>query len=82
MRIETFQPRAFLFLAFFLLAPIGGRASQLNIPPQATEAIRLMYSGKPDQAILLARELEAARPENGGSAYTASCGTPANESAP
>jgi len=41
-----------------------GRASQLNIPPQATEAIRLMYSGKPDQAILLARNLEVAQPEH------------------
>jgi hypothetical protein len=41
-----------------------GQASQLNIPPQAAQAIRLMYSGKPDQAILLARELEAARPEH------------------
>ena len=36
----------------------------MNIPPQASEAIRLMYSGKPDQAILLARELETARPEH------------------
>jgi hypothetical protein len=64
VRTLTFHSRAFLFLAAFLIAPTGGRASQLNIPPQASEAIRLMYSGKPDQAILLARELETARPEH------------------
>jgi hypothetical protein len=40
------------------------RASELNIPPDASEAIRLMYSGKTDQAISLARKLEAARPEH------------------
>jgi hypothetical protein len=64
VRTVTFHSRAILFLAFYLLAPVGGWASQLNIPPEATEAIRLMYSGQPDQAILLARELEAARPEH------------------
>src|SRR6266566_6107140 len=53
-----------VFLAAILLAPTGGRASQINVPPQATEAIRLMYSGKPDRAILLARNLEASRPEH------------------
>jgi len=31
----------------------------LNVPPQATEAIQLMYSGNSDQAIVLARNLEA-----------------------
>jgi hypothetical protein len=64
VRTVTFHSRAILFLAFYLLAPVGGWASQLNIPPEATEAIRLMYSGQPDQAILLARELEAALPEH------------------
>jgi hypothetical protein len=40
------------------------RASELNIPPEATEAIRLMYSGKTGQAISLARKIEAGRPEH------------------
>ncbi len=40
------------------------RASELNIPPEAKEAIRLMYSGKQDQAIAIARKMEAARPEH------------------
>jgi len=56
--------RMLFFLGAVLLLPIGGRASELNVPPQATEAIRLMYSGKPDQAIELAHHLEAARPEH------------------
>jgi hypothetical protein len=58
----TFHVRALLLLAIVLLSPMGGRASQLNLPPEATEAIRLMYSGKPDQAIALARNLETDRP--------------------
>jgi len=40
------------------------RASELNIPPEAGEAIRLMYSGKTDQAVSLARKLEGDRPEH------------------
>ena len=56
--------RVLFLLATVFLAPIGGRASQLNVPPQATEAIQLMYSGNSDQAIVLARNLEAAGPEH------------------
>ena len=62
MRTLTFHFRALLAMAAFLLAPVEGRASQLNLPPQATEAIQLMYSGKPERAILLARSIEAERP--------------------
>jgi len=64
MRIPILHFRALLFLPALLLAPAGSRASQLNVPPQATEAIRLMYSGKPDQAVLLARGLETTRPDD------------------
>ena len=64
MRIPILHFRALLFLPALLLAPAGSRASQLNVPPQATEAIRLMYSGKPDQAVLLARSLETTRPDD------------------
>jgi hypothetical protein len=56
--------RVLFLLATVFFAPIGGRASQLNVPPQATEAIQLMYSGNSDQAIVLARNLEAAGPEH------------------
>jgi hypothetical protein len=64
VRKLTLHPRVHFLLAIVLVAPIGVRAAQLNVPPQATEAIRLMYSGNPDQAIVLARGLEAARPEH------------------
>jgi tetratricopeptide (TPR) repeat protein len=63
MRILTFPLRPLFFLPVLLLAPARTRASQLNIPPEATEGIRLMYSGNPDQAILMARKLEAAKPD-------------------
>ncbi len=65
VRFTTHPFRPLLLLgAVLLLAPAQARASQLNIPPEAGEAIRLMYSGKPDQAIALARTLEAARPDH------------------
>jgi hypothetical protein len=64
LRIPTIHSRALFFLAVFLLPPIAGRASQLNLPQEATDAIRLMYAGKPDQALVKAHGLEAARPEH------------------
>jgi hypothetical protein len=36
----------------------------LDIPADATQAIHLMYEGKPEEAIALAQKLEAARPEH------------------
>ena len=56
--------RVVVCLAVAAFSAGESRASQLNIPPEAKEAIRLMYSGKPDQAVALARKLEAARPEH------------------
>jgi hypothetical protein len=56
--------RAIFFFALAVFLPRESRASELNIPPEATEAIHLMYSGKTDQAIALARTIEAARPEH------------------
>jgi hypothetical protein len=40
------------------------RASELDVPPDAKEAINLMYLGKPEKAVALAHKLEAARPEH------------------
>jgi tetratricopeptide (TPR) repeat protein len=40
------------------------RASELDIPPDAKEAIALMYLGRPEKAVALAHRLEAARPEH------------------
>jgi hypothetical protein len=64
VRILTFHFRAVLLLAAMLLAPAGGRASQLKIPPEATEGLKLMYTGKTDQAFVLFRKLEAEHPEH------------------
>jgi tetratricopeptide (TPR) repeat protein len=40
------------------------RASELEIPREAREAIDLMYAGKTDQAIALAHKLEETRPDH------------------
>jgi tetratricopeptide (TPR) repeat protein len=50
--------------AFAILLPASARASELDVPPEAKEAIQLMYSGKPEEAIAIAHKLEAARPEH------------------
>jgi len=47
-----------------LLTCGAARAVQLDVAPQANEAIRLMYSGKSESAIALAHKLEQARPEH------------------
>ena len=39
-------------------------ASELDIPPEAQQAINLMYSGKSEEAVALAHKLEAARPDH------------------
>jgi hypothetical protein len=57
--------RVVFCMAFCLaFAAQGARASQLNVPPEASEAIHLMYSGQPDRAMALARKLETSRPEH------------------
>jgi hypothetical protein len=56
--------RALVVVGLLFIATQAAHASRLNVPPDATEAIHLMYSGKPDQAIALAHKIEAARPEH------------------
>jgi hypothetical protein len=64
LRISIFHFRILLFMALVLFTAGVAQASRLNVPPEATEAIHLMYSGKPDQAVALAHKVEAARPEH------------------
>jgi hypothetical protein len=60
------------FRVFFCLTIAGylsffsgeARASELDIPPDAKEAIGLMYMGKTEEAIALAHKLEGARPDH------------------
>jgi hypothetical protein len=47
-----------------LVWPRAARASTLNIPPEASHAIELMYNGKTEEAVALARRLETERPEH------------------
>src|SRR5579862_537225 len=46
------------------LLPSSARASELDIPPDAKEAINLMYLGKTTDATALAHQVEAARPDH------------------
>jgi hypothetical protein len=64
-------PRRILRVLFFLAAaaiasllPAAARASGLDIPPDAKEAIRRMYLGKTGEAVALAHKLEAQRPDH------------------
>jgi tetratricopeptide (TPR) repeat protein len=50
--------------AFAALLSGEARASELDIPPDAKQAIDLMYMGKPKKAIALAHKLEDARPDH------------------
>jgi hypothetical protein len=55
------------FLAMAALAsfsPREARASQLDIPPDAREAIHLMYMGNTEAAVALAHKIEDARPDH------------------
>jgi hypothetical protein len=67
MPIPKRNCRVLLCLALAWIAallPLPAHASELEVPADAREAIKLMYSGKPDQAIALAHKIEAERPEH------------------
>ena len=67
MRIPSHYFRVLFCLAIAACASFftgEACASELDIPPDAKEAIQLMYMGKPEEAVALARQLEAARPEH------------------
>ncbi len=67
MRFPTKFLRASFCLALAASAfspAVAARASELNLPPEATEAIQLIYVGKLEDAFRLARKIEAAQPEH------------------
>jgi hypothetical protein len=67
MRIPSRYLRVWFCLAVAAYAsffPGGARASELDIPPDAKQAIELMYQGKTEEAVALSHKLEAARPEH------------------
>ena len=53
-----------IFCAILALLVPAARASQLNLPPEALEGMKLMYSGQPDRAQELFRKLQADRPDH------------------
>ena len=64
MPILSSSFRALICLAIAPLLASTARASQLELPPDAKEAIRLMYSGETEKASSLAQKLESERPEH------------------
>ena len=67
MRIPNRYLRVLFCVAVAACASIfsgEARASELDVPRDAKEAIDLMYLGMPDEAIALAHKLEAARPDH------------------
>ena len=67
MRIPSRNFRVLFCLAIAAWASFlhsEARASELDIPTEAKQAINLMYSGKPEEAVALAHKLEAARPDH------------------
>ncbi|HEY4948921.1 MAG TPA: hypothetical protein VIH88_01180 [Candidatus Acidoferrales bacterium] len=47
-----------------LLAAAPARAGEIKLPPEAVQAMDKMYSGDPDAAITILRNLEQSQPEN------------------
>src|ERR1700687_1279051 len=67
VRIQNRYFRVLFCLSIAGLAsffPGEARASQLDIPPDAKEAIDLMYMGKTEEALALAHKIEDARPDH------------------
>ncbi len=52
----------FVLVVVFLAAP-PACAGKLNLPPTATEGLRLLYNGDPDAALPLFRQLQQQQPE-------------------
>ncbi len=51
-------------LAVCFLTAIPAEAGKLNLPTEATQGMRLIYSGDPDAAIALFHRLEQQQPEH------------------
>ena len=55
---------ALVALLVALLAAAPTRANEIKLPPEAVQAMDKMYSGDPDAAIAILRNLEQSQPEN------------------
>lgn len=54
----------FLFFLCLFCLPLSVRANSLNVPPEATRALELIYAGRPDEALPLARDIEKQNPDH------------------
>ena len=67
MRLSSFPLRVALLpllLAALLFAAPARAGGKLNLPLEATEGLRLLYSGDPDAAVELFREIQQKEPEH------------------
>jgi tetratricopeptide (TPR) repeat protein len=56
---------AFLVITFVVsVVAIPVRAGSLTLPPEATQALALMYAGDPDGAIVIAQKLQVSQPDH------------------
>ena len=60
----AFAKLCLLVAATGILVPRHARASELDIPADAKQAIELMYDGRTQEAVALAHKVEAARPDH------------------
>jgi tetratricopeptide repeat protein len=63
VRIRAVFSVAFVLLVAAMCAP-QTQATGVTLPPQAMQALDLIYSGDPDAAIAIAHEMEAAQPDH------------------
>jgi hypothetical protein len=62
-RIYLAVALCFASIAAMLAAP-PARAGEIMLPPEVVQAMNKMYSGDPDGAIAILRNLEQSQPEN------------------
>jgi tetratricopeptide (TPR) repeat protein len=65
MKTSRLTLSAWVAVAFVIsVVAIPVRAGSLTLPPEATQAMALMYDGDPDAAIVLAQKLERSQPDH------------------
>ena len=63
-RVELFTCSAFAITFVISLVAIPVHAGSLTLPPEATQAMALMYGGDPDGAIVMAQRLQQSQPDH------------------
>ncbi len=63
-RVTLFGCSAIALICAVSVVAIPVRAGSLALPPEATQAMALMYDGDPDGAILIAQKLQLSQPDH------------------